>query len=284
MNSNNSGNVEQGGQLPNSAVTAAPLVSQPKSYRVAVHGGDYLERAPRVAKFQVTETYAREIVRLAALVVANDLYQVERLDGRASYMQFDPETDPDDAQEAGEDNSVRTECDVLVVSKDEFLFEAYVKHTDARVKCTAQPIAELAAHFANSLDEANQPAPDSTAASSQHQGPDLVGVLSDLVQAVEFTPLGVRGITAVRSAKAALGEVPGSGYAKLAVQGRFAATWSEAFTNGPETRTVTGDFFTLGAGYDWEDIVGLAALGVGQTWEDRHYGPAHTVMRLPDTE
>lgn len=147
--------LEQGGQLPNGAITKAASSAETKSYRVAVHGGDYLDRAPRIAKFEVTETYAREVVRLAALVVANDLHQVERLDCRADYMQFDPETNPEDAQEAGEDNAVRTECDVLVVSKDEFLFEAYVKHTDERVKCSAQPIAELAAHFGISLDAVN---------------------------------------------------------------------------------------------------------------------------------
>lgn len=150
----NGNHLEQGAQFPNGAITSAASAGVAKSYRVAVSGGDYLERAPRIAKFEVTETGAREIVRLAALVMANDLHQVERLDCRADYMQFDPDTDPEDAQEAGEDNSVRTECDVLVVSKDEFLFEAYVKHTDDRVKCTAQPISELAAHFAICLDEA----------------------------------------------------------------------------------------------------------------------------------
>ena len=127
MNENQNGN--PGGQLPDKVVTAAAFMSQPKSYRVAVHGGDDLERAPRVAKFQVTEKYAREIVRLAALVTANDLHQVERFDGQADFMQFDPETDPDDAQEAGEENFIRTECDVLAVTKDEFFFEAYVRHT-----------------------------------------------------------------------------------------------------------------------------------------------------------
>lgn len=131
---------------------------------------------------------------------------------------------------------------------------------------------------------ANPSAPDSTAVLSKSQGLGLVSVLADLVQAVDFTPLGTRGIKAVAAAKAALGDVPGSGYAKLTVEGRFSATWSEAFANGPETRTVTGDFFTQDAGYDWQDVVGLAALGIGQTWKGRHYGPAHTVTRLPDTE
>lgn len=151
MNDNPRGNLQQGGQLPDT-VTAAASTSQAKSYRVAAYGGGDLDRAPRVAQFQVTDNLAREIVRLAALVTDNDLHQVERFDRHADFLQYDPETDPDDAQEEGEENSVRTECDVLVVSKDEFFFQAYVKHTDKRVQCAAQPIAELAAHFAISLD------------------------------------------------------------------------------------------------------------------------------------
>lgn len=154
MNNNLSGNLQQGEQLSDKLVTAAASTSEPKSYRVPVYGGDDLERAPRVAKFHVTESYAREIVRLAALVTANDLHQVERFDPHADFVQYDPETDPEDAQEAGEENSVRTECDVLVVTKDEFLFQAYVKHTDDRVQCAAQPIAELAAHFGIPLEVA----------------------------------------------------------------------------------------------------------------------------------
>ncbi|KAF7962631.1 hypothetical protein AWV80_19425 [Cupriavidus sp. UYMU48A] len=133
-------------------VTAASSLSQPKAYSVAVYGGDDLERAPRIAKFQVTDNFAREIVRLASLVRANDLHKVERFDYRADFLQYDPDSHPDDAQEAGEENFIRTECDVLAVTKDEFFFQAYVKHTDERVQCATQPIAELAAHFAISPD------------------------------------------------------------------------------------------------------------------------------------
>jgi hypothetical protein len=152
-NDNYRGNLQQGGQLPDTVVTAAASTSQAKAYGVAAYGGEDLDRAPRVAKFQVTEDFAREIVRLAALVTANELHQVEWFDGHADFLQYDPETDPDDAQEAGEENSVRTECDMLAVTQDEFFFRAYVKHTDKRVQCAAQPIAELAAHFSISLDE-----------------------------------------------------------------------------------------------------------------------------------
>lgn len=133
---------------------------------------------------------------------------------------------------------------------------------------------------------ANQSAPNSPVAASQAKGPDLAGVLANLVHAVDFTPLGVRGIKAVAVAKAALADVPGSGYAKVFIpeHHRFSATWSAAFANSPETCNVTAAFFTQDAGYDWEDLIGLAALKVGETWQNRHYGPEHTVTRLPDAE
>lgn len=166
--------------------------------------------------------------------------------------------------------------------------------------------AALVTLIKDNLDRAapaNQTKSDSAASLSQTQILDLAGVLTNLVQAVEFTPLGMRGIKAVEAAKAALGTVPGSGYANvsrdssvaqcLEVAGsdvlavsqnrRFSAMWTGAFAN-PGTSTVTGGFFTRDAGYETEDLVGIAALDVGETWEAHNYGPAHTVTRLADTE
>ncbi|VVE18209.1 MULTISPECIES: hypothetical protein [Pandoraea] len=119
----------------------------PKCYRVEVHGGGELDNAPGVAIFQVSKQSAQDIVSLSAVVRANNLYKVERFDYRAEFLRYDPLVDVDDAQDAGEENSVRTECDVLVVTEAEFFFRAYVKHTDDSVECAAQSIAELARHF-----------------------------------------------------------------------------------------------------------------------------------------
>jgi hypothetical protein len=118
-----------------------------KRYRVEVSGGGDLDNAPGVAVFEINEQSAREIVKLAELVRSNDLRRVERIDQRAEYLQHDPETDPEDADDAGDENSVRTECDALVVTEDEFHFTAYVKHTDIKVSCKEQSIAVLADHF-----------------------------------------------------------------------------------------------------------------------------------------
>lgn len=134
------------------ASLATPAVSS-KTYRVDVTGGGELDKSPRRAIFEVSEESARNIIELSAVVRVNDLYRVEKYDCRAQYLQYDPETDPEDALDAGEENAVRSECDVLVVTDDAFFFKAYVKHTDAAVECEAQSIAELAAHFAIPFDD-----------------------------------------------------------------------------------------------------------------------------------
>lgn len=119
----------------------------PKLYRAEVHGGGDLDVSPSVAVFQVDEQLARDIIKFASLVKANDVYKIERFDYRAEFLQFDPETAPEDAAQAGEGNSVRTDVDCLVVTESEFFFRAYVKHTDVGVECSGQSVSELAKHF-----------------------------------------------------------------------------------------------------------------------------------------
>lgn len=125
-------------------ISAAP---SPKLYCAAVHGGGDLDVSPSVAVFYVDEQLARDIIKFASLVKANDVYKIERFDYRADFLQFNPETAPEDAEEAGEDNSVRTECDCLVVTGNDFFFRAYVRHTDIEVECAAQSVSNLASHF-----------------------------------------------------------------------------------------------------------------------------------------
>lgn len=128
-------------------------MSESKNYRVEVHGGGECDNAPGVAVFSIAEESAREIVKLAGLVKEHGLHKVEKFDYRAEFLQFDPETDPEDAENAGEGNDVRTECDCLNVSDDEFWFTAYIKHTDVKVSCKGQSIADLKAHFGLAADE-----------------------------------------------------------------------------------------------------------------------------------
>ncbi|KAH0435496.1 hypothetical protein [Paraburkholderia fungorum] len=143
-----------GFKVAEGADVVRPLsTKEPKVYRVEVRGGGDLDNTPGIAVFQVSEESARNIVKLSGVVKANDLYKVERFDYRADFLQYDPEVNPDDAEEAGEENSVRTDCDVLVVTDAEFFFRAYVKHTDVSVECEAQSIAALAAHFGISSEE-----------------------------------------------------------------------------------------------------------------------------------
>lgn len=123
------------------------MTTNSKDYRVAVHGGGDLVNSPSVAIFSIDEEMAREILKLSSLAKVHDLHKLEKFDYRVRFLQFDPEMDAEDAEEAGEENEVRTECDVLVVEKEEFLFSAYVKHTDVKVSCEGRSIAELLEHF-----------------------------------------------------------------------------------------------------------------------------------------
>ncbi|PHV12049.1 hypothetical protein [Chitinimonas sp. BJB300] len=102
-------------------------IRETKCYRVEVYGGEYLDVEPSMAVFKITASCAREIVRLAELVKANDIYMVERFDYRVEYFQHDPQCYPEEAIAAGDENSVRTDCNVLVVTKDDFFFRAYGK-------------------------------------------------------------------------------------------------------------------------------------------------------------
>ncbi len=135
-------------------VQSRAAARSPKTYRPEVRGGGDLDNSPGVAVFEVSVLSAREIIKLSELVRSNNLCKVERFDYRADFLQYDPEVDSDDALEVGDENSVRTECDVLVVTDGEFFFRAFVKHTDVSVECEAQSIAELAAHFGISFVEA----------------------------------------------------------------------------------------------------------------------------------
>lgn len=123
------------------------MTTSSKEYRVPVSGGGDLDNSPRVAIFSIDEATAQEILTLSSLARAHNLHKVEKFDYRTRFLQFDPETDADDAEEAGLDNEVRTECDVLVVQKDEFSFAAYVKHTDVQVYCEKCSIEALLEHF-----------------------------------------------------------------------------------------------------------------------------------------
>ena len=64
----------------------------------------------------------------------------------------------------------------------------------------------------------------------------------------------------------------------------YLAYWSvDAFysPNGEDVRQIVGPaLFCEALSYDMEDIEGITGLSVGESWEARHYGPAHTVHRI----
>lgn len=122
-------------------------MSEAMEYHVDVSVGADIDIAPTVATFKVDEDTAKEIVKLSQLVKEHGLNSVEKFDYRADFLQYSPQTDPEDAEQAGQDNSVRTEHDCLVVTDDRFWFSAYIKHTDILVSCEGQSIQGLREHF-----------------------------------------------------------------------------------------------------------------------------------------
>ena len=124
-----------------------------KQYRTTVRSDNEFAEIPSVAVFTVDQVLANEIIRLAALVKANGLYKVEKFDYRTSFFEHDPVENPGAAEAAGDDNSVRTECDCLNVSEDSFWFSALRKHSDYEILTARQSISELQAHFGLSSDD-----------------------------------------------------------------------------------------------------------------------------------
>lgn len=122
-------------------------MKEPKSYRTDVRVGSDYDEIPSVAVFSIQEETAQRIVRLASIVMANDLHKVSRFDYRTQWLKHDPEKSPEDAESAGEENEVNTDADTLNVSATEFWFSASIKHADVGVLTERQSIADLAMHF-----------------------------------------------------------------------------------------------------------------------------------------
>ena len=132
-------------------------MKQSIEYRVEAHRGGDCDNLPNTVVFHIEEATARVIAELASLIESHDLYRIEKWDHRARFLQFDPQTEAEDAVAAGEENDVRTECDRLVVSATEFGFAAYIKHTDIEVTSDMRPIAEVLEHFGLPPTVANEP-------------------------------------------------------------------------------------------------------------------------------
>ena len=122
-------------------------MTQSIEYRVEAHHGGECDNVPSVAHFSIDEATASRIAILSEYIKAHDLYKIELWDHRTRFLQFDPVTEPEDAEAVGEENDVRTECDRMTVTRDEFWFAAYIKHTDEDVSSAKQPIGELLERF-----------------------------------------------------------------------------------------------------------------------------------------
>lgn len=131
---------------PSTTEPPTPCIKPAKKYSVTAHNSNEHADSPAVAVFEITEDKAREIIRLAAIVVENKLIDCRRYDFSATWLLYDPDEDDGLASE-GEENEMQTECDRLVVSVDAFQFTCYLMHQDDLIVCGDQSISELAEFF-----------------------------------------------------------------------------------------------------------------------------------------
>lgn len=118
-------------------------MSNAKRYSTEVRTDDEWAVPPQTAIFTIDEETAKAIINFSQLVKDNGLHKVEKFEYLATYFNEDPEY----ADDKDADNEVRTDCDCLNVSSDEFWFSAYAKHTSIGYVTDHQSISELANHF-----------------------------------------------------------------------------------------------------------------------------------------
>ena len=115
-----------------------------KIFRTEVTSTSDYGEIPAVVEFAIEVATAREIIRLAALVKAHGLNKVEKFDWRAQYFPHETEGTLD---ERNDDDTVRTETELLNISDTHFWFSAYLKHTSIEIQSEWQCIGDLVAHF-----------------------------------------------------------------------------------------------------------------------------------------
>lgn len=123
------------------------MTTEAKTYNVEVTGGGDCDVSPSRAVFSISKEKAERIIALSKMAKEHDLYCIKFFDAEVRFLQFDPETQMDDANGVGNENDVRTECDSIEIRNDDFIYTAYIKHTDLMVRSESQPISELAEHF-----------------------------------------------------------------------------------------------------------------------------------------
>ena len=120
-----------------------------KAYKVKCHCSNEYAECPSVATFEVDEKLAKEIGRLAQIVKDNDLHTVEKYCYRATWhwIDLDDFEGLEGADEKENLNTMRSECDILCISNDEFWFRCYQKHHDDLITTEGQSIVDLLKHF-----------------------------------------------------------------------------------------------------------------------------------------
>ena len=99
-----------------------------KTFSSEVFGGGDYDNVPDKAEFVIRKDKAMDIIRLAGVVKANNAYKIEAFDYITDW--FQGEECFDETETGSEERKpIRTDCNTLNVSDDQFWFAAYLKHT-----------------------------------------------------------------------------------------------------------------------------------------------------------
>lgn len=112
---------------------------------------------PAVGIFTIDKLTAANIIDLSNVVKRNGLHVVSHFDYRVVFLKHDPEHESEEAEEAGDENNVRTDCDLMIVSGSEFWFSSELKHMDVEILTQRYSISELATHYGLSLEPTRSP-------------------------------------------------------------------------------------------------------------------------------
>jgi len=142
-----------------------------KHYVVTCNGGGDGLGAPAIAVFDIDRATAEQIIRLAAVVKANDACEIALWDDRALWLESDfgseranfgegwaetalanPNAFQIDPNDAG---LMQSETGRLIVTDYSFRFSCYRKHCVDEIESDEQMIAELADHFGLPLTPQN---------------------------------------------------------------------------------------------------------------------------------
>lgn len=104
-----------------------------------IYCDDVIIIEPGLVVIDLDETALTEIERLAAVVVENGLYRVERFDYSPRWFEYSEDEEGNEIP----GTEIRTDCDIISVFDDEVQFTSVPKHSDSEIRSERITIADL---------------------------------------------------------------------------------------------------------------------------------------------